>query len=69
MLLEDGGDGGLDAAVAGLEEHLLLQNVGPEIADILHFLLEVHEFEGSGRLQVADGFGQPEWRCAYMVWN
>ena len=69
MFLEYGEDDGFDTFVAVHELHFLLEDIGAKVADILDFLLEVHELEGSGVLEVLDGFAQPEWGCAYMKWK
>jgi hypothetical protein len=69
VFLEYGEDDGFDTFIAVHELHFLLEDIGAKVADILDFLLEVHELEGSGVLEVLDGFVQPEWGCAYMKWK
>lgn len=46
MLLKDGGDGAFDFAVLLHKLDLFFEDAGAEVADVLNFLFEVHQFEG-----------------------
>lgn len=60
MLLEYREDDRFNIFVAIHELHFLLQDIGAKVTNILYFLLEIHQLEGSHVLEVLYGFAQPE---------
>ena len=53
--------------IAFYQIDLLLQDVPSEISNVLCLLLQVHQFEGSGVLQIADRLVEPLLKQVYIV--